>query len=301
MVARTGGTAAVGWREIVLALVFLAMASWELFEIWMLEVPLRAGVSRTLLLHALQVGLILAASYGLLRAWQEKTANQRALARMAERVVFAQEDERRRIAFELHDGVAQLIVSAKHHLDTCGDLWEADPGRAARELESGLDRLRRAIAETRRVLAGLRPSALDSVGLVAALRSQLDEAARQAGWIASFTENVGAARLPAAIETAVLRIAQEALANASRHAATRRVDVHLRREGTCLTLDVRDYGVGLTATAGRGDHGGVGLLSMRERAELLGGTFAIESRPREGTRVRVRLPVGGERADGRAA
>jgi signal transduction histidine kinase len=301
MVARIRHGTGVGCREIVLALVFLAMAGWELFEIWMLELPLRAGVSRTLLLHALQVALILAASYALLRAWQEKTANQRALGRMVEKTVFAQEDERRRIAFELHDGVAQLIVSAKQHLDTCLDLWRSQPTRAAGELARAVDRLESAIVETRRVLMALRPSAVESLGLAGAVRTHLDDAARQSGWSATFSENVGHARFPPAVETAVLRIAQEALANVSRHAAARRVDVDLRRDGACLTLEVRDSGVGLDASPRADRHRGLGLFSMRERAELLGGTFSVESEPGRGTRVRVRLPLADGGSDDRAA
>jgi signal transduction histidine kinase len=291
----------VAYREVVLAFVFVGMAGWELFEVWMLEMPLRGGASRTLLLHTLQVGLILAASHALLRAWQEKTANQRALGRMIERTVFAQEDERRRIAYELHDGVAQLIVSAKQHLDTCRDVWRNQPFRAAGELASVSDRLERAVAETRRVLMALRPSALDSLGLVGAVRSHLDEAARQSGWSATFSENVGHARFPPAVETAVLRIAQEALANVARHAATGRVEVDLHRDGAFLTLDVRDFGIGLAATAVAVGRRGLGLLSMRERAELLGGTLLVETEPGRGTRVRARLPVAEGSFNDRAA
>lgn len=293
--------AAGRYREIVLAAVFVGMAGWELLEIWTLERPLESGVSLTVLLHALQVVLILGVSFALLRAWQEKTAHEQALARMVEKVVFAQEDERRRIAYDLHDGIAQLVVSAKQHVDTCGDLWDSDSPRAARELAKGLDRLQRAIAETRRVLVALRPSAVDSIGLVAAVRSSLDEAAQEAGWTVGFTENLRGIPLPPAVETAVFRIIQEALANASRHAATSRLDLDLRREQGWLTLDVRDCGVGFVASSDRANRQGLGLVSMRERAQLLGGTCAIESQPGHGTRICVRLPLGNGQAGGHAA
>ncbi len=293
--------AAGRYREIVLAAVFVGVAGWELLEIWTLERPLSSGVSLTVLLHALQVVLILGVSGALLRAWQEKTAHEQALARMVEKVVFAREDERRRIAYDLHDGIAQLVVSAKQHVDTCGDLWESDSPRAAQELAKGLDRLQRAIAETRRVLMALRPSAVDSIGLVAAVRNSLEEAAQEAGWSVGFTENLRGIPLSPAVETAVFRIVQEALANASRHAATARLDIDLQREAGWLTLDVRDHGVGFAAASDQAAGRGLGLVSMRERARLLGGSCTVESQPARGTRIRVRLPLGNGQAGGRAA
>ncbi len=299
-VARAAGR----YREVLLAGVFVGMAGWEILEIRLLEPPLESGLSLTLLLHSLQVLLILGVSCALVRAWQEKSAHERALARMVEKVVFAQEDERRRIAYDLHDGIAPLIVSAKQHLDTCSDLW-SDASRAARELAKGLDRLERAIVETRRVLMALRPSAVDALGLVAALRTSLAEAAREAGWSVSFAENLRDSRLPAPVETAVFRIVQEAVANASKHARTARLEVDLHREAGWLALEVRDYGVGFAAgaepEADRATCRGLGLLGMHERARLLGGSCTIESQPGRGTRIRVRLPLGNGQGGARAA
>src|SRR4030095_9430025 len=94
-------------------------------------------------LHALRVVLILCATAVILRAWRQKTAHEEALARLVEKVVVAQEEERRRIAYDVHDGIAQFIVSAKQHLDTCSDVWAQHPTRAASELTTGRDPLRR--------------------------------------------------------------------------------------------------------------------------------------------------------------
>jgi signal transduction histidine kinase len=283
---------AVGrYREVLLAAAFVGMASYELLEMWMLELPRAGGLSLTVVVHSVQVALILGATYAFIRAWQDKTAHEDALARMVERVIFAQEAERRRIAYDLHDGIAQLIVSAKQHLDTCGDVWPTDPPRAEMELAKGVDRLQRAIAETRRVLMALRPSAVDSVGLVEAMRKALDEIAAEAGWSATFTDDLRDARLTPAVETAVFRIFQEALANALRHAGTSRVDVALRRRGEWLTLAVADTGVGFQVSDEGLPRRGLGLVSMAERAKLLGGTCTIASEPARGTRVLLRLPL----------
>jgi signal transduction histidine kinase len=276
-------------REIVLAGAFLAMASYELLEMWMFELSSQSPFSLAVAVHALQVMLILGATAVVLRAWRQKTAHEEALARLVEKVVVAQEEERCRVAYDVHDGIAQLVVSAKQHLDTCADFWSQQPTRAARELATGRDRLGRALVETRRVLAALRPSAIAADGLVGALRKSLDEMAQETGWSVSLHADVGPAPLPSAIETAVFRIFQEAVANAARHAAAPRVDIDLHRDGSWLVLDVRDHGRGFVVNGGH--RRGLGLSSMQERARLLGGSCVIESAPRLGARVVVRLPL----------
>lgn len=299
MVSRVTGR----YREVALAVAFLGMAAYEAFEMWVLELPHGSALSLGVAVHSLQVVAILMATYVFLRAWQEKTAHEEELTRMVEQVVYAQEEERRRVAYEVHDGIAQLIVSAKQHLDTSTDLWLADGGprdtRVARELATTAERLDRAITETRRVLRALRPPALDSTGLADAVRKSLDETGREAGWSVTLTERLGDLRLAPAIEMAVFRIVQEALANAARHAKTPTVAVDLRRDGNWLTLDVRDRGVGFVAADDRVWRQGLGLSSMRERARLLGGTCTIESEPHRGTRVSVRLPLRNGQANAR--
>jgi signal transduction histidine kinase len=278
------------YQELVLAATFLGMAGYEAAEMWMLEGRRPPSVPLALLVHSLQVGVILAATAVAVRVWRRKTAHEEALARLVERVVFAQEEERRRIAYELHDGISPLIVSAKQHLDTCRDLWALDPRRAETQLGTALERLGGAIVETRQVLSALRPSALASTGLGPAARLSLEEAAGEAGWTTTFSENLGDQRLPPVVETAAFRILQEALANVRKHARTPRVDVELRRGDDWLDLAVRDYGVGITSGDAR-ERRGLGLVSMRERAQLVGGTCAIESAAEGGLRVHVRLPL----------
>jgi signal transduction histidine kinase len=283
---------AVGhYRELVLAGAFVGMASYELLEMRVDTPGGGAWLSLPLVLHAFQVAVILGATWAFLRAWRDKTASAQALARMVEKVVLAQEDERRRIAYEVHDGIAQLIVSAKQHLDTALDIAPAGSGRMGTELVTAANRLERAIVETRRVLVALRPPDLDSLGLVTAARQSLAETAERAGWTVRFEENLRDARLPAAVETAAYRILQEALANASRHARAPVVEVALRLEPGWLVVDVHDDGVGLPPPAELSHGRGLGLASMQERARLLGGRCTVERAPRHGTRVQARLPL----------
>jgi len=274
------------YQELGLAATFLVVGGYEALEMWALERPSLLA----LLIHAVQVAAILAATAVAVRAWQRKTAHEEALTRLVERVTFAQDEERRRVAYELHDGISPLVVSAKQHLDTCRDLWPRDPERARAQLETGIARLALAITETRRVLGALRPSAVAARGLAPAAQESLEEAAGEAGWAVGFREDLGDARLAAVVETAAFRILQEALANVRKHARAERVDVELHRDGDWLHLAVRDDGVGLPADEGRGRHG-LGLVSMRERADLVGGTCTIERAGARGTCVRVRLPL----------
>jgi signal transduction histidine kinase len=279
-------------RELVLAAAFLGMAAWEVLEMWVIAPVRGPRLPLAVLVHATQVAIILVAVGLVLRLWREKTARELELARMVEKVVFAQEEERRRVAYDLHDGIAPLVVSAKQHLDTAQDVWPLDTARAVGQLDLADARLREAITEMRRILVALRPPALDAAGLSDALRRSLEESAREAGWSVEFTDAVGDVRIPAAVETAVFRIFQEALANARRHAATDGVRVDLRRDGGWLVLDVRDDGAGFAGAAGAAAARGLGLTSMRERARLLGGTCSVETAPGRGTRVCARLPIG---------
>jgi len=271
----------------LLVVIFLYMAGDEAVEMLLLETPTRLAI----LVHSLQVVTILAAAWMVVNAWRQKEVHAETLARMVEKVVFAQEDERRRIAYELHDGISPLIISAKQHVDTCRDVFRLEPPRAEAQLGIGADRLGLAIVEVRRVLSALRPSIVAAHGLARAARQSLDEAAAETGWALTFHEDLGDERLPSVVETAAFRILQEAVANIRKHARTDSVEVDLRRDTDWLHLDVRDHGVGLPVDDGRGG-AGLGLVSMQERAHLVGGSCVIERAEDRGTRVRVRLPLG---------
>ena len=202
----------------------------------------------------------------------------------------AAEEERQRIARELHDDTAQRLAALMLQLKVAGQFED----RAERERR--LERVREEIAETaeavRRIARGLRPPALDEIGLVAALDSLVRSLGRtHAIDIELATKRTGA-RLDADAELALYRIVQEALANAVRHSRASRVVVSLETDDRVVRAGIVDDGCGFAAGLGYGDDGhGLGLLGMRERARNAGGMLEIESEPGSGTRVRVELPI----------
>ena len=277
-------------HEALILVTFVGMAAYEGVEMLLLEAPRLWTAPLAIAIHSLQVALILLAAFMVQRAWRQQHVHAETLTRMVEQVLFAQEDERRRIAYELHDGISPLIISAKQHVDTCRDLWSHEPARALAQLATSAERLERAIVEVRRVLSALQPSVVASRGLGHAARQSIDETAAETGWTVRFEEHLGDERLPAVVETAAFRILQEALTNIRKHARSDSVAIELRRDAEWLHLDVRDHGVGFPADEGRGRNG-LGLLSMQERAALVGGTCVVEGAEDRGTHVRVRIPL----------
>lgn len=203
------------------------------------------------------------------------------------RAVAVQEAERRRLARELHDGVGQALTSALLGLgavERAESLAEARRAAAAlRELVVGT------LQDVRQLAVDLRPKALDDFGLGPAL-DRLGQSVREAtGLDVQVGSSIGPARLPAEAETAVYRIAQEALANVLRHAAADRVSIVVTRRGGRVSIVIEDDGRGFDVSR---PAEGMGLASMRERVSLLDGTIAIESRVGRGTTIVAELPVG---------
>lgn len=203
------------------------------------------------------------------------------------------EEERHQIAYELHDGLAQTVTSTHQHLQAFAARYRSRSPRTRAALDHVLDLARHSVQEVRRVIAGLRPTALEDFGLALAL--QLHIAALQSqGWQATYRETLGAERLATATEIAFFRIAQEALTNVRKHAATTQVDVALERTATTLRLSVRDYGQGFDSGAldngvCPGEH--IGLRGMRERTTLLGGRLHLESHAGQGTIIIAEAPI----------
>ncbi|SFD34527.1 cache domain-containing protein [Paracidovorax konjaci] len=222
------------------------------------------------------------------------------LRRLAQRVVHSQEEERVRVARELHDGVVQVLVSSKFLLETAQVQWTAARAvQAPRDmLDQGLDRLNDALLEIRRVSHGLRPALLDDLGLAAALALMVQEVKEQGAFDVRFTLRGQAGPLPTSHGTALFRVAQEALTNARMHAGVSHVEVLLRFTRWRVSLSILDDGRGFDVQRVQSDgQGGIGLRNMRERIEGLGGRFAIAS-GRQGTRILAVLDL---RAGPRAA
>lgn len=202
-----------------------------------------------------------------------------------ERLVTAREEERRRLRRDLHDGLGPALAGLALKASSISELVPADPAAASRVADEVYAEIRAAIGGIRRLVYGLRPPALDELGLPGAIR-EVGRPAAHDGLELTVTADGDLTGLPAAVEVAAYRIAAEALTNVHRHASARSCTVRLRRTDA-LELEITDDGAGIPP-----DHpSGVGLLAMRERAAELGGTFHIDSRPGCGTRLTARLPL----------
>jgi len=227
------------------------------------------------------------------------------LQRSREQLVAGREEERRRLRRDLHDGLGPTLASFALKLDAARKLLRRKPEDAEEMLSRLKDQTQDTVGDVRRLVYGLRPPALDDLGLLAAVRQQAeghgfvvaslsanaDSVATGEDGSVSFSLETpeGLPSLPAAVEVAAYRIVQEALTNVARHAHAKTCRVRFSVDGraSVLELEVRDDGVGMP----EGRRAGVGLSSMRERAEELGGTRIVEPGPEGGTRVLVRLPL----------
>jgi signal transduction histidine kinase len=218
------------------------------------------------------------------------------LQRSRERLVTTREEERRRLRRDLHDGLGPQLATQTLKLDAARNLLMHEPKAADALLGELKAETQAAIADIRRLVYALRPPALDELGLVSAIHEQATnyglpqrpegETDHANTVVFSLEAPDQAPPLPAAVEVAAYRIAQEAITNVARHARARtcRIRISLGKE---LQLEIIDDGVGLPLDR----HAGVGLTSMRERAAELGGSCVIEPMPTGGTRVLVRLPL----------
>ena len=223
------------------------------------------------------------------RLYEELREKEAMRGKLLEKLISAQEDERRRIARELHDEAGQALTALILNLEMAEQTPErADPERLRRLRGIAEDTL----AELRRLIYDLRPTILDDLGLAAAVRWYVKETIEPQGLQASMTITGGDDRLPHHVETAVFRIVQEALTNVLKHAQARRAEIELQIGPSNVRVKIADDGRGfdLSAVTTRRDSG-MGVMGMRERAELLGGRLQMTSGP-QGTRVEAVIPVG---------
>lgn len=206
---------------------------------------------------------------------------------LSARLVETQESERRALARELHDAVGQSLSAVLMELRNLGAVLPPGTGEPRRHADTIRRLVEGAVEMVRNMALMLRPSMLDDLGLVPALEWQAREVSRRTGMSVTVTAADLPDDLPDEHRTAVYRMAQEALANAARHAQARSVTIKLALAGSKLRLDVRDDGRGFDAARGRG----MGLLGIQERAANLGGALTVESAPARGTLLTVTLPL----------
>ena len=208
---------------------------------------------------------------------------------LSRRLLEVQEEERRHLARELHDEFGQILASVSLHLHAART---ADAGAARAHLDNCSRILQQAGDQVRSLALELRPTMLETAGLDAALRWLAEEHVRQGGSAVWLGGHAGEVRGAPAI--ACFRVAQEALTNVMRHASAQNVWIDVARTDSAVELAVRDDGVGFDArgTFERAAAGGrLGLLGMKERVEILGGSLLVESVPDEGTQIHIRIPA----------
>lgn len=226
------------------------------------------------------------------RLYDELEEKERQRSRLLARLITAQEDERRRIARELHDETGQALTALVVNLDFL--VRHAMEEEKLRQRLSGVKEMAEAtLAEVRRVIHEMRPTALDDLGLEAAIRWLARR--YEPGGLKVNVEVVGLeGRLPDHIEITVFRLVQEACTNTVKHASAKTLNIRLVRHGQWLSVEVQDDGRGIDPRKrGRG----VGLVGLRERVTLAGGTLSIDSSPDSGTRLYAELPLEGATKD----
>ncbi len=246
--------------------------------------------TRNQVLWIASAALLLVTAGGLLLNLHEQRSADKKLRVMAHRLVNSQEEERTRVSRELHDGISQMLASAKFSLETALIQIDQSLPKVAQPLKSCLTLLQRLMKDVSRISHNLRPSMLDDLDLSTAMTQLVREFSERSGVVA----DIHISALPTiseAISTAIFRVTQEALSNIERHAGAHHVHVQLLHEDANLALLIRDDGQGFDLQdTMRPVRSGLGLINMRERIEMLSGRYVIESSA-GGTLIQADIPV----------
>jgi signal transduction histidine kinase len=227
------------------------------------------------------------------RAERQKGKADQALQKIAGRLLLFQDEEHRRVAAELHDGLGQSLAIIKNRVSIC-QRKVSDPEQVREQLAEISATASSAIQEVREIAHNLRPYELDRIGLVAAIESMLERVGDSTSIQVSKDLAPIDGLLSQESETSLYRIVQEGLNNIVKHSAARTARVEIKRNGTELVLTVQDDGSGIAASVAEpdGDYDrGFGLTGISERVRLLGGSHTIDSAPARGTRLTVRLEL----------
>jgi two-component system sensor histidine kinase DegS len=233
----------------------------------------------------------LAANFRELGTWMESAQQSRALGL---HIIRAQEEERRRLAREIHDGPTQLLNSVVLRIDVCQRFFDSDLQRLKDELQQLKELVRLSLQDVRKIIFDLRPMALDDLGVVPALRTFLKDYQARTGIETDFSVFGNDRRYDPAFEIAIFRIVQEGLTNVFKHAGASRVWVKVETAGGKeIKVQVKDDGNGFDPAEVKPGAAGTkfGLVAMRERTELLGGSMEIQSAVGQGTKLNFVFPL----------
>ena len=206
-------------------------------------------------------------------------------------VIRSQEEERRRVARDIHDGPAQAIANIVFRAEVCERLIDTDTQRAKSELKALREHIRNTLAEIRKIIFDLRPMALDDLGLAPTIRGVLDVFREEYGLFTEVAVIGKERRLESHVEIGIFRVVQEALNNIVKHAQASSAKVRIEFAAAGVTVLVEDDGKGFEMTEGELPSGHYGIMGMRERMQLLNGKLSIKSAPRRGTRVMISVPL----------
>ena len=206
------------------------------------------------------------------------------------KIIKAQEEERRRVAREIHDGPAQAMANVVFRADVCERLIDTNLERTKAELKELRDQVRLCLKETRKIIFDLRPMTLDDLGLVPTVRRTLEMFKDRTSIVAELRIFGEEKRLEAHVETGLFRILQEALSNIEKHARATVATVRMEFSLKAVTAIIEDNGQGFDIECS-GDNDSFGLMGMKERIDLLDGELTIQSRRNEGTKITVRVPL----------
>ena len=206
-------------------------------------------------------------------------------------VIRSQEEERRRVARDIHDGPAQAIANIVFRAEVCERLIDTDTQRAKSELKALREHIRNTLAEIRKIIFDLRPMALDDLGLAPTIRGVLDVFREEYGLFTEVAVIGKERRLESHVEIGIFRVVQEALNNIVKHAQASSAKVRIEFAAAGVTVLVEDDGKGFEMTEGELPSGHYGIMGMRERMQLLNGKLSIKAAPRRGTRVMISVPL----------
>jgi signal transduction histidine kinase/CheY-like chemotaxis protein len=228
------------------------------------------------------------------RLFEEVGAKQATLEQLLGELLRAQEEERQRISTEIHDSVAQLMVSASYHTQSSSALLaQSKFDRAREEAEYATKIISKCVKELRGIVTELYPPALSELGLLGALQENVEYFRKETGVACRVLSTALPQQMSPVQEMVIYRVVQEALNNVRKHAQASEVQISLRTDANEITVEIRDNGKGFDVAGARrakSQSGGVGLLNMRSRARMLGGDLSIEARPGAGTRVILTIP-----------